>query len=121
MRRAALILRVILGIFAAVIIASCGPTASTLDRVAPPVRFGDLRETASWCPGFRNDWWQTIDRLYAEYDRDLDALVASRWDALAVDVSIARTEGRLPTAKQARAQWAQYQQVVRELGDRELA
>ena len=46
---------------------------------------------------------------------------SSRRDALAVDVSIARTEGRLPTAKQARAQWAQYQQVVRELGDRELA
>ncbi len=103
----------------AVVLTACGPTATPLDRVAPPARFDALRETAAWCPDFDASWWPKIDAAYGEYDRALDELITARWDPLSVEVSVEREQGRLPDAKRARAQWGRYQQLMNELTERE--
>ena len=105
----------------ALIAVGCAPSPTRFDRIGTPVRFGELRETAAWCPGFDPSWWKVIDAKYAEYDRGLDALVAERWEPFATDISVARVQGRFPDARAARVQWGRFQQISRELAERELA
>ena len=40
--------RVFLPALLALLTTACGPSPTRLDRIGPPVRFGQLRETAAW-------------------------------------------------------------------------
>ena len=100
----------------ALLASACGPSPTRLDRIGPPVRFAQLRETASWCAGFDPEWWAIIDARYAAYDRALDAAVAARWGPFAAEVALERRQGRLPDGRSARAQWARHREITAELG-----
>ncbi len=101
-------------------LASCGPSPARLDRIAPPVRFAMLRETAGWCGGFDPAWWRAIDGAYAEYDAALDEFVRDALDPFVREVAFARLQGRLPARSGALAQAAVQERLANELGEREL-
>lgn len=102
-------------------LAGCAPTPTRLDRIAPPVRFAMLRETAAWCADFDPSWWSAIDARYARYDRALDDVIAARWTPFAEQVALARQQGRLPDARTARQQWARHREISGEVGGMERA
>jgi hypothetical protein len=63
------------------LLGACAGTTSDFDRVAPPVRFLEIRETASWVEGFDDAWWPKIDAAYDEYNRTINEELVAQWDA----------------------------------------
>jgi len=102
-----------------VLLSACAGSGSELDRVAPPLRFGELRETASWIPDFDPQWWKPIDAAYAEYDRSIDDALLARWDEFASDVAEERIRGQSPDMRRARKLVATHREIDRVLAGRE--
>ncbi len=100
---------------------ACGGSQSELDRLATPLRFGELRETASWTPDFDPQWWKPIDAAYAEYDRSIDDALLARWDEFASDVAEERIRGQTPDLRRARKLVATHREIDRALAGREAA
>lgn len=100
-------------------LASCSVDRADLDRVGPPLRFSDLRETARWTPGFDPEWWEPIDRAYARYDDEVAGVARGAWEALLTELSDADQTG-FPTERvAARAVWERHLRVRRELDQAE--
>lgn len=100
---------------------ACAGTTSDFDRVAPPMRFAELRETASWVDGFDDAWWPRIDAAYEAYDRSIDEELVARWDAFCADAADERLRGQTPDQRRARTMWSRYLEIDRALGQRERA
>ena len=113
--------RLLLSVLAALVLAACAGTQSEFDRIEPPVRFGELRETAAWVPGFDPQWWRRIDAAYDEYDRGLDDALVARWNTFSADVSDERVRGQTPDVRRARALAGERREIDRLLGEREGA
>lgn len=109
------------GALSAALLWSCSQGQSELDRIAPPLRFGDLRESAAWTAGFDPSWWRAIDTAYAAYDASIDDDLIAKWDAFAADVAEERIRGQSPDAARARRHLALHREIDRALGDREAA
>ena len=120
-RRTATALRLLLGALSAGLLWSCSAGQSELDRVTPPVRFADLRESAAWTAGFDPAWWRAIDTAYAAYDASIDGELIAKWDAFAADVAEERVRGQSPDAARARRHLSLRREIDRALGDREAA
>lgn len=117
--RAIVSVRVFLYAALTAVLSACAGSTSDFDRVAPPVRFADIRETASWVGSFDPAWWSTIDAAYAEYDRSIDAELVASWDAFCADVAEERLRGKTPDARRARMLAGKYVQLDRQLDERE--
>jgi len=111
----------ILCVAVAVLLGACAGTVSDFDRVAPPMRFAEVRETASWVEGFDDGWWAQIDAAYAQYDLSFDADLVARWDAFCADAALERLRGQTPDARRARSMWARHLEIDRALAQRERA
>lgn len=105
----------------ACLLQACGGVTTEFDRVAPPVRFGDLRETAAWVDGFDPQWWDAIDVAYAEYDRSFDDEFLCRWSTFALEASRGRLRSESPDERVARRQLAQNREFNEALARRETA
>ena len=92
------VIRVLLCSAFAALLSACAGSTSDFDRVVPPVRFADIRETASWVGSFDPAWWSTIDAAYAEYDRALDEALVASWDSFCADAAQERLRGKTPEA-----------------------
>ncbi len=92
MRGVSAALAVILGF----LFSGCDSDSSEFERIAMPVRFAQLRDTARWVPEFDPLWWTPIDEAYAEYDREIERIVAERWEPFLNELSTApRSAGTL--------------------------
>lgn len=69
------------------LLTACAAPRSDFNRVAPPIRFGALRENAAWMQGFDPAWWRGIDRAYEAFDRSLDEAAVARWDGVLAELS----------------------------------
>ena len=103
----------------ALLLGACAGTTSDFDRIAPPVRFLEIRETASWVEGFDDAWWPKIDAAYDEYNRTIDQELVAQWDAFCTDAADERLRGQTPDKRRARVMWTRYLEVNRALGERE--
>lgn len=103
----------------AVLLGACAGTTSDFDRVAPPVRFLEVRETASWVEGFDDAWWPKIDAAYDEYNRTINEELIVQWDAFCTDAADERIRGQTPDKRRARVLWTRHLEVNRALGERE--
>ena len=102
-----------------VLLGACAGTTSDFDRIAPPMRFAQVRESASWVGGFDESWWPRIDAAYEAYDRSIDEELLSRWDAFCADASDERLRGQTPDARRARSMWSRHLEIDRALAQRE--
>ncbi len=71
------------------VLTGCAGNQAEFERIAPPVRFATLRETASWCPSFDDAWWEAIDAAYEEYDTQVELICAQRWEPHALAATLA--------------------------------
>lgn len=119
--RAVIVIRLLAIAALACLLQACGGVTTEFDRVAPPVRFGDLRETAAWVEGFDPQWWDAIDVAYAEYDRSFDDEFLRRWSAFSVEASRGRLRSESPDERDARRQFALHREFNEALSRREAA
>ncbi len=97
----------------------CGGSAHDFDRIAMPLRFHDVRNTAAWTADFRAEWWKPIDAAYERYDQSIELIVREQWEPFAVEATLARQQLNPGDATVAQTQWSKHQRIVRALTDAE--
>jgi len=111
--------RAFVGIVLTVLLTACRTDTCELDRIGPPVRFADLRDTAAWTPGFEPSWWGAVDRAYEAYDAEVELVTRRGWDPFVASLRAAEQTGFPKESRAARAMWTTHVRVRRELSDAE--
>ena len=97
----------------------CGGSAHNFERIAMPIRFADVRDSAAWSPHFRTEWWKPIDAAYERYDDAIERIVREQWESFALEATLARQQLNPGDAEVARQHWAKNQRITRALSEAE--
>ena len=97
----------------------CGGSAHNFERIAMPIRFADVRDSAAWSPHFRTEWWKPIDAAYERYDDAIERIVRGQWESFALEATLARQQLNPGDAEVARQHWAKNQRITRALSEAE--
>jgi len=99
------LLAALLAVLSIAVPIGCARNPVDFHVVTPPVRFVDLRETAAWCPGFRDEWWPTIDAEYTRFDAAVADFAQLEWESFALSATIEQSQGYQWGKSHARLQW----------------